>query len=258
MTLSSVGALGAGQVRVGLSGWTYSEWRGQFYPQGLPAAERLAYASARFPVLEVNASFYRTLRASTYAGWLAKAQPGTTFAVKGPKYVTHIRRLHEVDESVEIFLRSGVLGLGSALGPILWQLPPSLAFEPDLVGGFLTRLPDERDGVRLRYALEPRHASWADPRAAELMRAHDIALVTSDLAGRYPMFADVTSRLVYIRLHGHERLYWSSYSDEQLRHWSSRCQELAESGHDVMVLFDNSAGGHAPLDAERLQQLLSL
>ena len=196
----------SGRVRVGLSGWTYAEWRGDFYPDGLPAADRLRYASARFEVLEINASFYRTLRASTYAGFVDKSRPGTRFAVKAPKHVTHERRLADADEGVETFLRSGLLGMGEALGPILWQLPPSLRFDAGLVGRFLDRLPAQRDGVRLRHALEPRHRSWADPAAADLLRAHDVAFVTSDLAGRYPMFEQVTSELVYVRLHGHEQL----------------------------------------------------
>lgn len=255
-----------GIVRVGLSGWTYSEWRGDFYPPDLPAGRRLAYASSRVAALEVNASFYRTLRASTYARWLTEAEPGTAFAVKGPKYVTHIRRLcdqtgaptgEDLDGSIARFLDSGVLGLGAALGPILWQLPPSLTFEEGVIAGFLDRLPTSRRGVALRHALEPRHASWADPRAAAVLREHDVALVTSDLAGRYPMFEHVTSRLAYIRLHGHERLYYSGYSAEQLDHWARRCRDLAKHGHDVWIFFDNSAAGRAPHDAVRLRRLLT-
>lgn len=219
-----------GRVRVGLSGWTYSEWRGDFYPEGLPAKQRLAYASERFSVLEVNASFYRTLRATTYAGWRDGAAPGTVFAVKGPKFVTHIRRLVDVEESLEKFWTSGVLGLGDALGPILWQLPPSLRFDAAVVDGFLTALPRERDGVRLRHALEPRHASWDAPEAESLLREHGVAFVTSDLAGRYPMFSKVTAELVYVRLHGHEQLYFSGYSREQLRQWADRLSALADQG----------------------------
>ena len=246
----------SGRVRVGLSGWTYAEWRGDFYPDGLPAADRLRYASARFEVLEVNASFYRTLRASTYAGFVDKSRPGTRFAVKAPKHVTHERRLADAEEGVETFLRSGLLGMGEALGPILWQLPPSLRFDAGLVGRFLDRLPAQRDGVRLRHALEPRHRSWADPAAADLLRAHDVALVTSDLAGRYPMFEQVTSELVYVRLHGHEQLYWSGYSEEQLHGWAVRLRDLAAAGHDVQVYFDNTAGGRAPYDGLTLLRLL--
>ena len=246
-----------GRVRVGLSGWTYAQWRGRFFPEGLPARERLAFASARFPTLKVNATFYRTLRPSTFAGWLRLARPGTTFAVKGPRYVTHMRRLRDVEESLGIFFRSGVLDLGAALGPILWQLPPTLRFDAGLLETFLGLLPTRNGDAPLRHALEPRHASWTAPEAAATLRAHDVALVTSDLAGRYPMFEEVTSELAYIRLHGHERLYVSGYSPTQLEQWASRCRELATAGHDVLVYFDNSEEGRAPHDALCLQERLA-
>lgn len=241
---------------VGLSGWTYSEWRGDFYPDGLPAKQRLAYASERFDALEVNASFYRTLRASTYAGWLTQAQPGTRFAIKAPKAVTHLRRLKDAVEPIEEFWDSGLLQLGDALGPILWQLPPSLRFDADLVGTFLDALPVERDGVHLQHALEPRHASWDADEPAALLATHDVALVTSDLAGRYPLIDRPTASFAYLRLHGHERLYWSGYSDAQLRAWADRCRAHAAAGREVWVFFDNSAGGRAPHDALTLRSLL--
>lgn len=266
-------------IKVGLSGWSYSEWRGDFYPEGLPAKQRLRYAADHFPTLEINASFYSLKRPGTYAGWHEEA-PAVTFAVKGSKLVTHVRRLADVEQELANFFASGVLALGPGLGPFLWQLPPSLRFDAGRVQAFLDLLPrtttelaslaarhDEHVAAAralvqaevdrpVRHALEPRHASWADPEAHALLAEHGVAMVVSDLAGRYPMFEVATTDLVYVRLHGHTRLYRSGYAPASLDAWAQRCHRWRAEGRDVLVYFDNSAEGRAPHDALALMRRL--
>ena len=267
-------------IRVGLSGWSYSEWRGDFYPEGLPARERLRYAATRFPTLEINASFYSLKQPRTYAAWHAEA-PEVTFAVKGSKLVTHNHRLANAEQALANFYASGVLALGAGLGPFLWQLPPSLRFDAERVEAFLSGLPrsttelaerarrhDDRVPAKraltephaeapVRHALEPRHTSWADPAAADLLAAYDVAMVVSDLADRYPMFEVATTDFVYVRLHGHTRLYYSGYAAASLDAWADRCRRWAGEERDVFVYFDNSAAGKAPHDALKLMARLA-
>ncbi len=265
-------------IRVGLSGWSYSDWRGGFLPDGLPARDRLPYVAARFPTLEINASFYSLKRPSTYAGWHAQA-PEVTFAVKAPKLATHVKRLVGAEQAVANFYASGLLALGPGLGPILWQLPPSFRFDPRTVSAFVAGLPrttrelavqaqghdadvadpltETSDDQPVRHAVEPRHASWADPAAAAVLAEHGVTLVVSDLAGRYPTFEVPTTDVMYVRLHGSPRLYYSGYEPAALDAWAVRCQRWAGEGREVFVYFDNSAAGRAPYDAEALMARLA-
>ena len=136
-------AAGAAQVRIGISGWRYPPWRGSFYPRGLVQARELAYAAGQFPSIEVNGSFYALQRPSTYQRWAADTPDGFVFAIKAPRYITHELRLRGARAALANFLASGVLALGPKLGPILWQLPPSLAFDAALLADFLALLPHD-------------------------------------------------------------------------------------------------------------------
>lgn len=232
-------------MRIGVSGWRYPSWRGRFYPPALPQRQELTYASARFSSIELNGSFYALQRPGRYVAWRDATPRGFVFAVKGPRYITHMRRLRDARVPLANFFASGVLALRGKLGPILWQLPPTLAWDSDLLGDFLLQLPhDTRQAAalardhdahvpepalpatgrnrRLRHALEVRHESFRDPRFIAQLRRHGVALVVADTAGRWPLIEDVTAGFVYLRLHGEHQLYAGGYGDAALRFWARR------------------------------------
>ncbi len=265
----------AGTVLVGTSGWRYPPWRGTFYPTGLVQRRELEYLSRRVTSIEINGSFYALQRPESYRAWAGQVPPGFVFAVKGPRFVTHLKQLRDVAVPVANFLASGVLGLGPALGPVLWQLPPRMRFDAGRVAEFLSLLPattaaaaraatghDERlDGRALvetdadrplRHAVEPRHESFRDPAFTALLREHGVALVLSDSAGTWPVFDEVTADLVYLRLHGQGELYSGGYTAEALDGWAERIRAWRDAGHDVVCYFDNDAKVHAPTDARAL------
>jgi uncharacterized protein YecE (DUF72 family) len=268
-----------GSVRVGISGWLYPRWRGDFYPRGLPQRAELSYAGTHLSTLEVNASFYSLGRPSTYRRWYAEVPAQCVFAVKGGRFVTHMRRLRDVRTPVANFFASGVLALDDKLGPVLWQLPADLHFDAVLLEEFLRLLPAdttaakhlarmastlpvdrtwvERSPVRpVRHALEVRDESYRNPELLAMLRRHRVSLVVSDSAGTWPMFDDVTTDVVYVRLHGHERLYGGGYPQPVLRRWADRVRTWARDGNQVYVYFDNDADGRAPYDAMALARLV--
>jgi uncharacterized protein YecE (DUF72 family) len=269
----------AGTVRIGISGWRYPSWRGVFYPEKLPQRRELEYAAERMTSVEINGSFYSLQSPASYRRWREAVPDDFVFAVKGGRFITHMRRLRNVDAALANFFASGVLALGPTLGPVLWQLPERVPFEPELLAEFFAQLPrtttdaaalaarhdrEPRGGtVReaetvqpIRHALEARHSSFTDPAMPALLREHDVSLVVADTAGRWPLLTDVTSDHVYVRLHGAEELYTSGYSDDELRRWARDIRAWRDAGLDVYAYFDNDAKVHAPFDAIRLRELL--
>jgi uncharacterized protein YecE (DUF72 family) len=269
-------------IRIGLSGWRYAGWRGDFYPKGLVQRRELAYAADRFSTIEVNGSFYSLQRPASYALWRDETPDDFLFALKGGRFITHMKRLRDVDAAMANFFASGPLALGDKLGPVLWQLPARTRFDADVLGPFLERLPRTSDEaadlarhhddklppdrafttaltqVRLRHAIEPRDLSFADPAAIDLLRRNDVGLVVSDAGDKWPRFEEVTSDLVYVRLHGAEVLYTSGYGPQALDEWAARISSWAGQGLDVLVYFDNDAKVHAPYDALALMDRLGL
>ncbi len=238
-------ASGAGEVRIGISGWRYAPWRGIFYPKGLPQRSELAFASRMLPTIEINGSFYSLQRPESYAAWHAETPPGFVFAVKGSRYITHMLKLRDADDALANFFASGVLRLDEKLGPILWQFPPQLGFDRERFDAFFSLLPrdtgaalalarrhDSRLAGRawlaidrprpLRHAVEIRHPSFIDPAFVALLRRHRIALVVADTAGRWPLLEDLSADFVYVRLHGDKELYASGYGDDALDRWAAR------------------------------------
>jgi uncharacterized protein YecE (DUF72 family) len=286
---------GKGDIRIGISGWTYGGWRGRFYPEGLTHKRELAYAAGILGSIEINGTFYSLQRPDSFARWAAEVPDDFVFAVKGSRYITHMLRLKDCEKPLANFLASGVLRLGPKLGPILWQFPASFRYDRERIEPFLALLPrdteaaamlahrhDQRVSGRswlrtdakrpLRHAIEVRHDSFADPGFIELLRAHNAALVASD-AVDWPLFADATADFVYCRLHGSEELYTSGYDDEALDRWAARVRAWAEGreptdlkrvgksrtprrAHDVFVYFDNDAKVRAPFDAQGLMARL--
>ena len=272
-----------GDIRVGISGWTYGGWRGDFYPRGLARRLELAYAAERLDTIEINGSFYSLQRPTSYAAWRLQTPDDFRFAVKGGRFITHMKRLRDAERPLANFFASGVMALGPKLGPVLWQVPERLEYDADLLASFFRLLPrtvgemaalarrhDEKlveertlttcprgmSRQRVRHALEFRHPSYCTDEAFALLREHDVGCVVADTAGRWPMAEAVTSDLVYVRLHGDQELYASGYSDAALDRWADRCRAWAELA-DVVVYFDNDAKGHAPHDAVRLKEKLA-
>ncbi|WP_173933499.1 DUF72 domain-containing protein [Chelativorans sp. Marseille-P2723] len=281
-----------GTIRIGISGWTYKPWRGVFYPKGLPHSKELAHAAQRFPSIEINGTFYGMQRPESFARWREETPDDFVFAVKGSRYITHMKRLKDVEAPLANFMASGVLLLGKKLGPILWQFPPRMKFDPDRFAAFLELLPrdmdeaarlarrhdgrmkgrafvDARGKQPLHHAIEIRHASFCTEEFIALLRRYGDALVVAD-APEWPLLMDVTADFVYCRLHGSEQLYASGYDDEALGRWAARICAWAQgrepedasrvlgpvkpraSGRDVYVYFDNDAKVRAPFDAASL------
>lgn len=274
-----------GRIRVGTSGWRYASWRGDFYPRGLVQRRELAYLGDRFSTVELNGSFYSLQRPETYRRWRDSVPEAFVFAVKGSRYITHMLRLRDARTALANFFASGVLALGPALGPLLWQLPARLEFDRRLLEDFLAELPrstaqarelaqshDERLDDRawldidedrpLRHALEPRAQSFEDQAVPDVLRAHGVALAVADTAGRWPRFDARTSDFAYLRLHGSTELYTSGYTPEELADWArqaldwSRGDGADATPRDVYVYFDNDVRGHAPHDAAALAALV--
>lgn len=241
------------RVTVGISGWRYAPWRGVFYPRTLPQQQELAYASRQFGGIELNGSFYTLQKPEYYASWYEQTPHGFVFAVKGHHYITHRLRLREAQAALANFLASGVFRLRDKLGPLLWQLPPSLQFDAERLDAFLSLLPHDGDAAMrlarrrevrmrgraalkleaaqpLRHALEVRHQSFADPAFIRLLRRHRVAAVIADTAGRWPFFEDITADFVYLRLHGDAQLYASGYSKAALDRWAARIRRWQRGG----------------------------
>lgn len=238
-------------MRIGISGWRYKPWRGRFYPADLPQRAELDYASRCFPSIELNGSFYSLQRPQSYAHWYAQTPDDFVFAVKGPRYITHMLRLRGIDTAMANFFASGVFELRAKLGPILWQFPPSMTFDRERFEPFLALLPRDLEQAqrlarrrdhhvkgrarlaidrnrRLRHALEVRHESFRDPAFIALLRRHGVALVVADTAGKWPLLEDVTAGFMYLRLHGDAELYTSGYGDSALDDWARRIRAWSE------------------------------
>lgn len=268
---------GAAQARVGISGWLYPPWRGVFYPRGVRQADELEYASRHVTSIEVNGSFYSLQRPASWVKWRDTVPDDFVFAVKGPRFVTHIKRLGDVDAPLANFFASGVLTLGAKLGPVLWQLPPNLAFDEALLDAFLARLPrthgeaaalarhrDRRMAGRtayalgvpadrvIRHAVEVRHPSFETDAWRSVLERHVVASVTADTAGKYPRVDWVTADFAYARLHGEEELYTSGYDEPSLDRWADWTRAHLETGRDAYLYFDNDAKVRAPFDAMAL------
>jgi uncharacterized protein YecE (DUF72 family) len=283
-------------LHIGISGWTYAGWRGVFYPKKLAHRQELEFASREFNSIEINGSFYSLQLPSSYQRWHAETPPGFTFAVKGGRFITHMKKLRDVEAPLANFFASGILCLREKLGPILWQFPPNFGWNEERFTDFFDLLPRDTEaaaklakkhdakvkgrawtkaeGVRpIRHAVEIRHPTFMIPEFFALLRRHNIAFVVADTAGKWPYAEDLTADFVYCRLHGAEQLYVSGYSDVELDWWANRIEHwrkgkqpkdarlVADRKHavgnrDVYIYFDNDAKVHAPFNAKTLAEKL--
>ncbi|MFP4072982.1 MAG: DUF72 domain-containing protein [Actinomycetota bacterium] len=286
-----------GKIRVGVSGWNYDEWKGGFYPPDLRDGNQLQYVARRFDTIEINGTFYALTDPRTCRRWREAAPRDHRFAVKGSRYITHIKRLKDVRGAVANFFASGILELGSRLGPILWQLPETFRFDGDRLRDFLDILPGDsieaaslaaehddrvedvsygdKEKHRIRHVLEFRHESFSQAETGRIAADHGTALCFSH-SSEWPYVEEVTAGFVYLRLHGPGELYASEYGDGDLEAWAERIETWHHGGEppdarrisnrkapdrkerDVYVYFDNTARGYAPANATRLRELLAL
>jgi len=236
---------------IGTSGWAYAGWREHLYAD-TPMKKWLEVASRAFDALEINGSFYTQIKPQTYQRWYEETPDAFRFALKGHRFITHYKRLRDCRDSI-VRLRDQVQPLREKLAAVVWQLPSNFPCDVERLEDFMGALDAWRD---VRHSLELRHRSWFVPEVADVLRANHVAVCMSD-APDFPMWREVTSDLVYVRLHGHTRKYASSYSERSLRAWAADARGWLAEGRDVHVYFDNDAEGHAVYNALRFQQLVT-
>ncbi|HEX3685160.1 MAG TPA: DUF72 domain-containing protein [Bryobacteraceae bacterium] len=240
----------AADIRIGTSGWHYKHWLGNFYPLRTPASKMLAYYFERFDTVELNNSFYHLPKRPALESWRDSTPEGFCFAVKGSRFLTHMKKLKDPEPGLKRFF-DAVEILGEKLGPILFQLPPNWELDLERLRIFVECLPEEH-----RYAFEFRNASWSEARTYELLARHNIAYCIFDLAGvQSPI--EVTADLAYVRLHGPGGKYQGSYSEEALQDWAKRIRQWRRELKAVYVYFDNDQAGYAAANALRLKALLA-
>lgn len=262
----------AQRIRVGIGGWNFPPWRNNFYPQGLPQRRELEFASRRVTSIEINSTFYRAQKASVYAKWRDETPPGFVFSLKAPRQVAEVRKLAGAGALVRGFV-AGLEAFEDKLGPIVWQFPPSRAFERDDFSAFLDLLPGELDGAPLRHVLEVRNKSFLCDEYLELARTHRFASVFTD-SDEYPNFADVTADFVYARLMRSRASEAHGYPAKERDAWAERARVWASGGEpddlprvdsphatksskrDVFLYFISSAKARNPAAAMALLQRL--
>jgi uncharacterized protein YecE (DUF72 family) len=238
----------AGDIRIGCSGWSYPHWKRVFYPEKLPARDQLAFYSQHFSTVELNNSFYRQPTRERFVAWGEQAPPNFLFAVKGSRYITHIKRLAVESKSIDLVV-DAARGLGDKLGPILFQLQANFNLDLERLERFVDMLP-----VDLRFTIEFRHDSWLVPAVFDLLRAHRIALCIPD-DPKMPKSFEITSDFTYIRMHLPPQSL--SYGERALEPWGRRVFEWTRQSLDVFVYFNNDMEGHAIKDARTLISIVA-
>jgi uncharacterized protein YecE (DUF72 family) len=235
------------QVYIGTSGWVYKEWAKSFY-RGLSAKDQLPFYLTQFPTVEINASFYRLPTLKTIHAWREQAPDGFVFAVKGSRFITHIKRLHDLGPTVNKFMRR-IGPLMPRLGPLLWQLPPTLKMDLPRLRQFLKKLPP-----RFLHAVEFRHPSWLEPATMELLRSFKACSVSVS-SMRMPMDLSVTADFIYIRFHGLSGGPRHDYTKEELAPWVEHIRNQSRAGKRVFAYFNNDLNVRAPDNAKLLREL---
>jgi uncharacterized protein YecE (DUF72 family) len=260
------------RIRVGIGGWSYEPWRRTFYPADVPKKNELQFASRQLTAIEINSTFYRSQTPAVYAKWRDETPDGFVFTLKAPRYVTNRRVLGEARETISNFLNGGISELGAKLGPLLWQLPTTKAFQPTDVEEFFKLLPDQLGKLRLRHAFEVRHDSFMCEEYLALARKFSVATVFAD-SNDYPRFADVTGDFVYARLMKTVSSKRTGYAPKELNNWSMRLRTWSSGKEpddlpriavpvgkskqrDVFAFFISGAKERAPAAATYLISLL--
>jgi len=242
-----------GAIHIGTSGWSYGHWKEIFYPKGLPATRWLPYYAGIFPTTEINGSFYRLPTVETVEKWVQQVPPGFLFCPKISRYLTHMKKLKEPEGPLERFFEV-FAPMRAAMGPVLVQLPPQLAFHYETAEHFYRLLRRSYGGYA--FVMEVRHKSWLTDDSLTLMAGHDIGLVISQSGNAFPYSEMVTATHVYVRFHGPGALYASPYNDALLERFAGKFRGWMEEGHEVWVYFNNDIHGYAVEDARRLMQIM--
>ena len=263
---------------VGMAGWTFAPWRGDFYPEGLRQKDELAHAASRLSSLEINGTFYSMQKPGSWMTWRDAVPDDFVFSVKGPRFITHVRGLDDVREPLANLFASGILALGPKLGPILWQLPPDHEYDERRTEAFLALLPtttgealelaqerSERMTGRehleigadrpLRHAFEPRSATFDDPAFAAQLERHGAAAVFGDSDGRWPRLDWVTADFAYARLHAHG--HPDGYRADELEAWQEWAEDHLDHDRDAFLYCDDEVKTRSPHDAVALAALLA-
>lgn len=243
-----------GEIHIGTSGWSYKHWKESFYPSGFKAKDYLSYYSQHFSCVEINSSFYHLTRASTVEGWLEQVPPSFKFCPKISRYLSHSKQLHDPHEPLKIFFNVYEI-MKEHMGPVLIQLPASVKFKEDVAIELYRIL--QREYFDYSFAIEVRDESWFSDRSLLLMQEYNISLVFAH-SSKFPYFEEFTSRNIYIRFHGPNSLYGSSYSDEMLKEYAEKISVWKNEGYVVWAFFNNDINGHAISNAKRLQELIGL
>lgn len=247
-------------VHIGTSGWTYKDWENIFYPPGLPNKKWLEFYSKEFQTVEINASFYHQMRDITYQNWYKTTPNNFVFSVKVSRFITHIKKLNDPKESWERFINNAKY-LKKKLGPILFQLPPSLKANKKNLIDLLDIIPK-----KYRIAFEPRHESWFQEDIYKVFKKYDSTLVIAESGGKWPSYSinsledgrinGISTSFVYLRMHGPGGSYDSKYKDAQLEKWAKKIKGWQKNGLDVYVYFNNDAHGYAVDNAKKLKDLI--
>jgi uncharacterized protein YecE (DUF72 family) len=242
------------ELRIGCSGWNYEHWRnGVFYPPRLPPSKWLEHYARSFDTVEVNATFYRLPRPSAVANWLTQTPPSFLLAVKMSRYLTHVRRLQGVHDSLERFYAAIAPLVGTPkLGPVLWQFPETFHRNDERLLGALDEAPAGR------HAFEFRHPSWFVPEISTLLRRHGAALVIGDTPERKFQSHELTADWTFVRFHYGSRGRAGNYSDRELDEWAGRIDGWRRSGIDVYAYFNNDWEGYAIRNALGLKERLGV
>ena len=234
---------------IGTSGWHYEHWRNRFYPEKLVKPKWLEFYAGHFNTVELNNSFYRLPSEAAFATWRDSSPANFTFAVKVSRFITHIKKLRNTEEAVENFISKARI-LGGKLGPLLYQLPPNMHRNDEVLESFVSTL--DRG---LKHVFEFRHQSWLDDSVFEILRRYNVGLCVFDMPSfTCPVVA--TADFAYVRFHGSTGLYWSCYSDEELADWAKRLVELAVNLKAVYIYFNNDAEAFAVRNAITLRAFL--
>ena len=238
------------RIRIGCSGWNYKHWRERFYPKGLPQRSWFAFYAEHFDTVEINNSFYRLPSAETFGKWRDQAPPDFCYAVKANRFLTQAKKLKDCAEPLERMM-SPVRELAPALGPILYQLPPSLRINLGRLEEFLELVPKDVTNV-----FEFRDKSWYVPETIELLERHGVSFCAHDMIGSESDRIAV-GPVAYVRFHGAGAKYWGRYSDPVLLGWSDWIVAQARAGRSVWCYFNNDIDAHAIDDAQTLRAMVA-
>jgi uncharacterized protein YecE (DUF72 family) len=243
------GSESTGSIHIGTSGWHYGHWKGAFYPADISDGDLLRFYTGYFHTVEINNSFYRLPQKTTMDMWKNTTPPGFIFAVKGSRYITHMKKLKDPSKGVPPLIEVAGL-LGNKLGPLLFQLPPHWHINLERLNAFLEYLPAD-----LRYAFEFRDPTWFTDRTYETLAKQGAAFCIYHLAGRLSP-REVTADFVYVRLHGPEAAYQGRYDEKTLSGWAGAFSTWKGQGKEIFCYFDNDQAGYAAGDALKLQEML--